>query len=86
MFEYLFPIFCFGLAVTGIVAKGLVTAADMAQSQKKSLGRVNAESTSRRIPAASIFPKSSILAGPDRFGRTSDHHAVSGVERTATRS
>lgn len=43
MFEFLFPIFCFGLVVTGIVAKGLLTAADFAEAQKRLDGSVNAE-------------------------------------------
>ena len=30
MFEYIFPIFCFGVVITGIVVKGLIMAADMA--------------------------------------------------------
>jgi len=32
MFEYLFPIFGFGVVITGIVIKGLAMAADMANS------------------------------------------------------
>ena len=32
MFDYLFPIFGFGVVITGIVIKGLVMAADMANS------------------------------------------------------
>ena len=39
MFEYLFPIFCFGVVVTGIVAKGLLMAADVANSPNSSDGR-----------------------------------------------
>ena len=34
MFEYIFPIFCFGVVITGIVVKGLVIAADMARAQE----------------------------------------------------
>jgi hypothetical protein len=30
MFEYIFPIFCFGVVITAIVAKGMMTAADVA--------------------------------------------------------
>jgi len=44
MFDYLFPIFCFGLAVTGIVVKGLIAAADMANSQLASGNEKDAES------------------------------------------
>lgn len=36
MFEYIFPIFCFGVIITGIVAKGMMTAADMARSEAES--------------------------------------------------
>jgi hypothetical protein len=36
MFDYLFPIFGFGVVITGIVVKGLVMAADMANSQRTS--------------------------------------------------
>lgn len=32
MFESLFPIFCFGVVITGIVAKGMMTAAEVAHS------------------------------------------------------
>ena len=34
MFDYIFPIFGFGVVITGIVIKGLVMAADMAASLK----------------------------------------------------
>ncbi len=44
MFEYLFPIFCFGLVITGIVAKGLSMAADEAESQMRSQIQVDVES------------------------------------------
>ena len=33
MFQYLFPIFCFGVVVTGIVLKGVLLAAEMNRSQ-----------------------------------------------------
>jgi len=33
MFEYIFPIFCFGVVITAIVAKGMMTAADVARNQ-----------------------------------------------------
>lgn len=33
MFEFVFPIFCFGLVVTGIVVKGLLLAAEENQLQ-----------------------------------------------------
>ena len=54
MFEFLFPIFCFGLAVTGIVAKGLLAAADFAEVQKRLDGSVNPESGGRRISNRSV--------------------------------
>ena len=34
MFEYLFPIFAFGLVVTGIVCKGVLAAADVAKAER----------------------------------------------------
>lgn len=32
MFDYIFPIFAFGLVITGVVIKGLLMAAEMAAS------------------------------------------------------
>ena len=32
MFEYIFPIFCFGVVITAIVAKGMMTAAEVARN------------------------------------------------------
>ena len=32
MFDYIFPIFVFGLVITGVVIKGLLMAAEMAAS------------------------------------------------------
>lgn len=46
MFEYLFPIFSFGLVVTGIVCKGLVTAADMAKADREAHERTRVQMTS----------------------------------------
>ncbi len=34
MFEYLFPIFAFGLVISGIVCKGLIAAADVAKAER----------------------------------------------------
>ena len=45
MFEYLFPIFAFGLVVSGIVCKGLVTAADMAKADRAAHERARAQTT-----------------------------------------
>ena len=39
MFEYLFPIFAFGVVVTGIVCKGLLAAADMAKAEVEAHAR-----------------------------------------------
>ena len=53
MFESLFPIFCFGVVITAIVAKGMMTAAEVARSeadladQRRSLSAL-----SRSAPAA----------------------------------
>jgi hypothetical protein len=45
MFEYLFPIFAFGLVVAGIVYKGLLTAADVAQADREAHERRRAQIT-----------------------------------------
>ena len=50
MFEYLFPIFCFGVVVTGIVVKGLIMAADMADAQMALGKQAHAESDDDQIP------------------------------------
>ena len=49
MFEYLFPIFCFGVVVTGIVVKGLIMAKDMADAQMVSGKQAHAESDDNKI-------------------------------------
>ena len=46
MFEYLFPIFAFGLVVTGIVWKGLLTAADVARADREAHERTRVQLTS----------------------------------------
>jgi hypothetical protein len=38
MFEYTFPIFCFGVLITAIVVKGLLTAAEMNKSRSSGAG------------------------------------------------
>jgi len=53
MFEYLFPIFVFGLAVTGIVCKGLLTAADMSRADREVHARSLAQSTPSANPPES---------------------------------
>lgn len=40
MFEYIFPIFAFGLLVTGIVCKGLLTAADVEKADREAHERL----------------------------------------------
>ena len=85
MFEFLFPIFCFGLAVTGIVAKGILTAADFAEAQKRHDGSVNAESGGRRI--SNRWPSLFIRANesrPGRFSQSLNNHAVSGLVQGTT--
>ena len=37
MFNYLFPIFCFGLVITGIVVLGIIEAAKQMKSQETQL-------------------------------------------------
>lgn len=85
MFEFLFPIFCFGLVVTGIVAKGLLTAADLAEAQKRLDGSVNAESGEQRIsnrsPSLFTGPDGS---RPDRFSESLNNHAVNGMVQGTT--
>ena len=60
MFEYLFPIFCFGLVVTGIVVKGLIMAADMANTQISLEDEVDAQSDSHQPTAHSVSEFSSL--------------------------
>jgi hypothetical protein len=49
MFEYLFPIFCFGVVVTGIVVKGLIMAKDMADAQMALEKQAHAESDDDQV-------------------------------------
>jgi len=39
MFEYLFPIFVFGIVVSAIVCKGLLAAADVAKAERAAEAR-----------------------------------------------
>jgi len=39
MFEYLFPIFAFGIVVSAIVCKGLLVAADVARAERTARAR-----------------------------------------------
>ena len=54
MFEYLFPIFCFGVVVTGIIVKGLIMAAEMANSKTGLEDEVNAQFDSHQVSAHSV--------------------------------
>ena len=49
MIDYLFPIFGFGLAVTGIVVQGLIRAKDMANAPIASEDQPHAESDDAQI-------------------------------------
>lgn len=49
MIDYLFPIFGLGVAVTGIVVKGLIMAKDMANAQMASEEQPRAESDDDQI-------------------------------------
>ena len=49
MIDYLFPIFCLGVAVTGIVVKGLILAKHMANAQMASEEQPHAESDDDQI-------------------------------------
>jgi hypothetical protein len=85
MFDFLFPIFCFGLVVTGIVAKGLLAAADFAEAQKTLDGSVNAESGGGRISNRSVsFFTRPDESRPDRFSQSLNNHAVSEVVQGTT--
>ena len=71
MIDYLFPIFGFGVVVTGIVVKGLIMATDMAGAQMASEKEAHAESdddqvrgrsapaSSRSIPIGNDWDRSS---------------------------
>jgi len=43
VFEFVFPIFCFGVVITGVVVKGLVMAADRNRSQLTDEASLNSE-------------------------------------------
>ena len=57
MIDYLFPIFGLGVAVTGIVVKGLILAKDMANAQMASEEQPHAESDDdqKRGRSAPVF-------------------------------
>lgn len=66
MFSYLFPIFCFGLVITGIVFLGLQQASDLAKelaAQKKSeveRSSPNPETASSGYNSAPVKPPASV--------------------------
>ena len=67
MFEYLFPIFALGLVVTGIVCKGLLTAADMAKADRAAQERIRVEAKSSQSqrhsrPAMEVRSKPAVAA------------------------
>ena len=49
MIDYLFPIFGFGVVITGIVIKGLITAHEIAQSEANR--RASTEALAQNGPA-----------------------------------
>jgi hypothetical protein len=51
--DYLFPIFGFGVVVTGIVVKGLIMARDMADAQMASGKQAPAESDDDQVRSRS---------------------------------
>jgi selenocysteine-specific translation elongation factor len=53
MIDYLFPIFGFGVVVTGIVFKGLLLARDTAEAQAASEGQSHAEFDDDQIRSGS---------------------------------
>lgn len=67
MFEFLFPVFCFGLVLTGIVAKRFLTGPDFADAQKRFDSSVNAESGGRRISTRSVSFFTTAPMRPDRI-------------------
>ncbi|HSP45038.1 MAG TPA: hypothetical protein VLO30_03520, partial [Chthoniobacterales bacterium] len=61
------PIFAFGLVVTGIVCKGLVTAAEMAKADREAKARAGVRPTSSgsqpdSIPAIAVVSKPAVTA------------------------
>jgi hypothetical protein len=75
MFEYIFPIFCFGVVIMGIVAKGMMAAADMARgepdwdSQERS-----ARAFSRFTPTANDLDQANDRTRPEQH--SSSHSSV----------
>jgi hypothetical protein len=67
MFEYIFPIFCFGVVIMGIVAKGMMAAADMARGEPDwdSQGR-SAPALSRLTPTANDLGRANESTRPEQ--------------------
>lgn len=67
MFNYLFPIFAFGLVMTGIVFLGLLQASDMA----KNLAAERSEAESKSSPTDVVSPRrnSAPIQVPTRTSR-----------------
>jgi len=65
MFEYLFPIFAFGVVITAIVAKGVLAAAEVARaeriSENQTSSRPEATKTARGFP---VQPARAGVANP----------------------
>ena len=59
MFEYLFPIFAFGLVVSAIVCKGLLVAADVAKAERAAGARARSLSA---FPAEVAMPAAAAAA------------------------
>jgi hypothetical protein len=58
MIDYLFPIFCFGVLITGIVVKGLLTAIEMNDSEMgKSAAAPEGTPISRKLLALLSKPQ-----------------------------
>lgn len=67
MFNYLFPIFCFGLVITGVVYLGIIEAAKQLKSEEMKLNAL-------KRPDANLAPASSPNSHHPRFaaGRVND--------------
>ena len=67
MFEYIFPIFCFGVVIMGIVAKGMMVAADMARGEPDwDSQEHSARSLSRLTPTADDLGRANESTRPEQ--------------------
>ena len=84
MIDYLFPIFCLGVAVTGIVVKGLILAKDMADAQMASEEQAHAESDDDHIPGRSVSRSFAfrLRSDIDRAAKPRSQRSVRGNFRT----